>query len=305
MTPGRVVVFTTPKSGANRRRPARLRALQEVGRQRGAEVYATRSLDELDDVMASLADDPPDILCINGGDGSVHRVLTAAVGAFDTLPTVALLPGGTMDIAARSTGWLGRGADGLVRVLSGRTTTTTRSLLTVDGKWSGFLFGNGLIARFLEVYEQVDDPNALRAAQILARGTASAMVGGPFVKQLTRRWHGTVELDGELLEGDDWLAIAAGTVEQIGLGFKPFRMARAGQMHAVGLGSSVARFARELPRVYGRRPLKEPGNVEQEARKMVLRSEEPATFMVDGDFHRGGTELVVEVGATVTLLVPN
>ncbi|MCA9566415.1 MAG: hypothetical protein KC656_01175 [Myxococcales bacterium] len=300
----KVAVFATPKSGANRRRPRRLRALAEVAEAHGAVLHATHSLEELDRAVASLAHDRPDVLAINGGDGTVHRVLTAAVQVLDPLPTLAILPGGTMDIAARSTGWLGRGAEGLERVCAGGLRTTERSLLTVDGRWAGFLFGNGLIARFLEVYEEVPDPTAARAAQILARGAASAMVGGPFAEQLTRRWRGEVELDGEVLAGDDWLAVAAGTVEQIGLGFRPFRDARAGRMHAVALGSSVGRFARELPRVYGRRPLREPGNVERPATRLVLRSDEPASFMVDGDFHRGGQELVVEVGQTVTLLVP-
>jgi diacylglycerol kinase family enzyme len=296
--------MASPRSGANRRRPARLRALEELAHTRGARLYATRTLDALDAAMRELATDPPDVLCINGGDGSVHRVLTSAVQHLPTLPTLALLPGGTMDIAARSTGWLGRGATGLRRVLDGDLTTTERSLMLVDGRWAGFLFGNGLIARFLEVYEEVDDPTALRAAQILGRGAASAVVGGPFAARLTRRWRGEVELDGEVLPGDDWLAVAAGTVEQIGLGFRPFREARAGQLHAVGLGSSVGRFARELPRVYRRRPLREPGNVERAARRLVLRSDEPASFMVDGDHHTGGNELVVEIGPTVRFLVP-
>lgn len=300
----KVAVFASPRSGANRRRPARLRALEDVARRTGAVVHATSTVEELEAAMQSLAAEPPDVLAINGGDGSVHRVLTAAVQVFPTLPTLALLPGGTMDIAARSTGWLGRGADGLERVMAGGLTTTDRSLLTIDGRWAGFLFGNGLIARFLEVYEEVPDPTAIRAAQILARGAASAVVGGPFATRLTRRWTGEVEVDGEILPADDWLAVAAGTVEQIGLGFRPFRHAEAGVMHAVGLGCPVGSFARELPRVYRKRPLEEAGNVERKARRLVLRSDEPASFMVDGDFHRGSRELVVEIGQTVSLLVP-
>lgn len=300
----KVAVFASPKSGTNRRRPGRLRALEDTARAHGAEIFATSTLSGLDAAMASLGDSPPDVLAINGGDGTVHRVLTAALQVFDPLPTLALLPGGTMDIAARSTGWLGRGHQGLERLMQGGLQTTERSLLVADGQWAGFLFGNGLIARFLEVYEEVEDPTAVRAAQILARGAASAAVNGPFVRRLTRRWEGEVELDGDRLENRDWLAIAAGTVEQIGLGFRPFRDAGPGRMHAVALGSSVGSFARELPRVYRGRPLKQPGNVERTASRLVLRSEEPATFMLDGDFHRGGQELVVELGPTVRLLVP-
>lgn len=299
----KVAVFASPKSGTNRRHPGRLRALEDTARAHGAELFATSTLTELDAAIASLTASPPDVLAINGGDGTVHRVLTSALQVLDPLPTLAILPGGTMDIAARSTGWLGRGHHGLARLMQGGLATTERSLLVADGRWAGFLFGNGLIARFLEVYEEVEDPTAARAAQILARGAASAAVNGPFVKRLTRRWEGEVELDGEVLPNRDWLAVAAGTVEQIGLGFRPFRHAAAGRMHAVALGSPVARFALELPRVYRRQPLKQAGNVERTATRLVLRSEEEASFMLDGDFHRGGKELVVELGPTVSLLV--
>ncbi len=299
-------IFASPRSGANRKRPARLRELAAVAEAHGVTLHVPEDLRALRHRMAALAAHPPSLLVINGGDGTIHRVLTEAVGVFDPLPDVAIIPGGTMDIVARSTGWFGRGAAGLQRLLVGTHACTERSTLMVDGRWCGFLFGNGLIARFLEVYEEAPEVSAWRAAQILARGTVSALVGGPFARRLTRRWRGQVELDGAVLPGQDWLAVAAGTVEQIGLGFRPFRDAEVGRMHAVAAGSGVARFARELPRIYRGRPLREAGNLERTARRMVLRGEEPASsFMIDGDFHRAGAELVVEIGPTVRFVVPD
>lgn len=305
-----VAVLASPKSGANRRAPRRLAALASLAKDHGARFEAPEGLDALERTLRDLADAGVRTLAVNGGDGTLHRVITSAAAAWgeDALPRIAILPGGTMNIAARSTGWLGRAPEALARVLERPETVRARptSLLRIDGRWLGFLWGNGLIARFLEVYEEVEDPTTTRAAAILARGAASALVGGPFAAQLTRRWSGTVEIDGETLERTDWLAVAAGTVEQIGLGFRPFRFVadHPGRMHAVGLGCSVARFAPELPRVYARLPLAAADNVERVATRLVLRSDEPATFMVDGDFHRGGNELVVEVGPSLDLLVP-
>lgn len=305
----RVAVIGSPRSGANRRNPRRLETLQRLTEEAGHIFLAPDSLAGLEAAIQGLPE--IDILAVNGGDGTLHRVLTAAVGAFgEDLPEVAILPGGTMNIAARSSGWLGKPIPALQAVLShaDRPSLVRRRhwLLRIDERWYGFLWGNGLIARFLEVYEEVDDPTTARAASILARGAASALVQGPFVKRLTRRWEGELEIDGVVHPRKDWLAVAAGTVEQIGLGFRPFRMVseHPGQMHAVGLGCSVGQFARELPRVYSKRPLGHPENVEQPARRLVLRSDERATFMVDGDFHRGGTELVVETGPSIDLLVP-
>ena len=308
----KLAVVASPKSGANRRNPRRLETLERLCRESGATFIAPDGLDALGRAIAAL--DDVDVLAVNGGDGTLHRVLTFAVEAFgDDLPEVAILPGGTMNIAAHSTGWLGKPIEGLQTVLAHLESPDRGILerrrtwtLRVDERWIGFLFGNGLIARFLEVYEEVDDPTAARAAAILARGAASALVNGPFVKRLTRRWEGELTIDGVVQDRSSWLAVAAGTVEQIGLGFRPFRYVEdhPGQMHAVGLGSSVARFARELPRVYRRQALAADTNLERPARRLVLRSDERAAFMVDGDFHRGGNELVVEVGPSVDLLVP-
>jgi diacylglycerol kinase family enzyme len=308
----KLAVVASPKSGSNRRNPRRLETLERLSRESGATFLAPDGLDALGAAIAEL--DDVDVLAVNGGDGTLHRVLTFAVDAFgEDLPEIAILPGGTMNIAAHSTGWLGKPIEGLQAVLDHLDSPERRTLvrrrtwtLRVDERWIGFLWGNGLIARFLEVYEEVDDPTAARAAAILARGAGSALINGPFVKRLTRRWEGELEIDGVVHARNSWLAVAAGTVEQIGLGFKPFRFVddHPGQMHAVGLGSSVARFARELPRVYRRQPLAAEANMEQPARRLVLRSDERAAFMVDGDFHRGGNELVVEVGPSVDLLVP-
>lgn len=304
----RIAVLASPKSGANRRFPKRLERLRAMADRHGARFVAPAGLDALATEVRALADAGITLLAVNGGDGTLHRVITAAASAYgeDSLPQIAILPGGTMNIAARSTGWLGKPELALARVFEGGLAVRPTSLLRVDGQWYGFLWGNGLIASFLELYEEVPDPTALRAATILGRGAASALVGGPFAAQLTRRWRGTVEIDGQMLDRDDWLAVAAGTVEQIGLGFRPFRFTEQGpgRMHAVGLGCAVGRFARELPRVYARQPLLAPENVERSASRLVLRGVEPATFMVDGDFHRGGHELVVDVGPTVALRVP-
>lgn len=297
-------VIASAHSGRNRRNPERLDALQHLAEQGGARFEAPETLDALDATVRAFAAQGVTSLAVNGGDGTLHRVVTAVVAAYgDELPTLAVLPGGTMNIVARSTGWLGRPPQALQRVLEGHTRPRTVSTLKV-GDLYGFLWGNGLLARFLEVYEE-GDPTMVRAATILVRGAASAVVGGPFVQRLTRRWVGRVELDGEPLERTDWLAVAAGTVEQIGLGFRPFRFtSEPGAMHAVGLGSSVARFAFELPRVYGRRPLAAADNLERRVRSIHLVAETPIGFMFDGDFHRGGPELTVELGPDVRFLVP-
>jgi hypothetical protein len=56
--------------------------------------------------------------------------------------------------------------------------TVRRTLLEVDGQQYGFLFGNGLIARFLEVYYEGGEPTPAKAVWLLLRASCSAAVGG-------------------------------------------------------------------------------------------------------------------------------
>lgn len=298
-----LAVIGSAHSGQNRRRPERLVQLRRMAEEAGARFEAPEGLDALAETVADLAEAGVTTLAVNGGDGTLHRVVTAAMHAFDAPPDFAVLPGGTMNIVARSTGWLGAPEEALGRVISGQVQRRERSLLQV-GELYGFLWGNGLLARFLEVYEE-GDPTVLRAAAILGRGAASALVGGAFVKRLTRRYEGRLLVDGVEQDRRDWLAVAAGTVEQIGLGFRPFRFTdQVGHLHAVGLGSSVGRFAFELPRVYLRKPLAASTNQEWPAQRLELHADEPIGFMLDGDFHRGGCSLTVQVGPSVHFLVP-
>ncbi len=160
--------------------------------------FAPQSLEELSAVAMQLAADPPDVLALHGGDGTMHRALTAMVHAFGDrpLPRVVVLPGGTMNIVASSVGMKLRAADALALGATASPRTVRRWLLRIDGDRYGFLFGNGIVARFLELYYEKPDPTPFDAGWLLARGVASTVVGGPLIRQLTRRFDGEVVVDG-------------------------------------------------------------------------------------------------------------
>jgi diacylglycerol kinase (ATP) len=259
-----------------------------------------------------------DVVCVNGGDGSVHKVVTALAQAWGDapLPRIAVLPGGTMNIVANSVGATGRPSDLLERLVAAYHTgeplpTTRRWLMRFEGEGlddgpRGFLFGNGIIARFLEVYYEGAEPTPAKAARLLAHGAMSALVNGRFVRRLTQPWQGTVTLDGAPWGGDIWTAVAIGTVEQIGLGFTPFHSLgeNPGRMHVVGIGGTVVDLARDLPRIYRGRGPAQPGNLELPASEAVLRANEPIPFMIDGDFYRTGGELRISMERPVDFIVP-
>jgi diacylglycerol kinase family enzyme len=301
----RIAAIANPRSRKNRRDPSRLEALREQLGGTG-EVYAPESLAQLAEVAAIHAADPPDVLAVSGGDGTLHRVFTELVPATGgVLPKTLVLRGGTMNIVADSVGMRLRADRALALAQAGGWRTTRRWLLKIDGRKYGFLFGNGIVARFLELYYQKPEPAPADAGWLLARGVASLLVGGPLIRQLTRRFEGTVEVDGVAMPEDSWVAVAAGTVEQLGLGFQPFYRVpeNPGRMHVVGVGGPVSDLAIGLPRVRMGKPLRGRHHHAAVGSTLLLRGHEPLGYMMDGDFHAGGTEISVEMGPPVDFVV--
>lgn len=310
-------LITNPKSRKNRRDPGIAMNLAYLLGERGD--FATPSdLGALADTVRRFADADIDLLCVNGGDGTVHQAMTALLRVWPAgrpLPRVAVLPGGTMNIVANSIGVKGDAGRALGRVLdayhAGRVLPSTRRrLLRVDLPGEppvyGFLSGNGIIARFLEVYYAEPDPSPAVVARLLARGVASTLVGGRFARKLTQPYVGRVALDGVDWPGTTWTAVAIGTVEQIGLGFTPFYRVREepDRMHVVGIGGTIVDLARELPSIYLGRGIHQPGNREGTCATLLLEADGDIPMMVDGDFYPAKGRAELRVDAEVELVLP-
>ncbi len=310
-------VITNPMSRKNRKDPAVARTLAYVLGEKG-QFVAPGDLEALARTARRFRDHRIEALCINGGDGTVHQSLTAMVRAYgeDPLPPVAILRGGTMNIIADSVGMRISAEAMLDQVVdayhSGAELPERRArLLEVrldDGPPRyGFLSGNGVIAGFLEEYYRKPSPSPIDAATLLARGAVSAVVGGRTVKRLLRPWSGAPVLDGQRWPDQEWVAIAVGTVEQMGLGFRVFHRLAANPdaLQVVAIGSSVARLARDLPSLYAGRGVRSPGNRSEVGQRLVLESTGPFGLMVDGDLYRTpGRRVEYRVGPEVRLLLP-
>lgn len=311
-------VITNPLSRKNRRDPRVVRTLAYVLGERGHFV-APDDLDALAATTRRFRDHQIDVLCINGGDGTVHQAMTALVRAYDEhapLPPVAILRGGTMNIIADSVGMTIPAEAMLDQIVdayhSGDLLPERRVRLLkveIDDEVPvyGFLSGNGVIAGFLDVYYAKKDPSHVDAAALLVRGAASAMVGGPLVRRLLRPWRGRVLLDGVAWPPSEWVAVALGTIEEMGLGFKVFHLLRdhPQRLQVVGIGSRVSRLALELPGLYAGRGVHRPANSSQVAEVVELEGEGAFTVMVDGDLYRAHTGRVrYSVGPELRLLLP-
>jgi diacylglycerol kinase family enzyme len=224
-----IVVFVNPHTRANRRHPSRAGRFADTLGDRGR-VVAPGSLEELANEARRLAEAPPALVGIHGGDGTLHRTVSALIRAFaatstaSRLPPLAILPGGTMNVVARSLGVLCHPEKLLQKVVAdlrdGRPAeTVVRRCLRVGDSF-GFVFGNGLMANFLEEYYGKRGYGPRRAVYILARTFLSAVVRGPYARRMFRSFAGQVWVDGQLLPWTRLTGLGVATVREVGLGFK-------------------------------------------------------------------------------------
>lgn len=274
--------------------------------------YATRSLDDLYRAAEEFKRAEIDILGINGGDGTIHVTLTAFAQVYGEtpLPRIAILPGGTLNTIAAGIGLRGKPQDVLYEVIEryhqGEDLRfVERNALKINDK-VGFIFGNGLVAHFLEAYYATGRPSPMTGARLVVRTVLGALFRTKFVKSLFRRWRGQVTVDGEVWARPDFAAVTGATVTEIGLGFKPFYRAieKPDQFALLGIHCSPLALALEVPRIHRGHAIRRDKVISQTARRVTLASEEPFSYTIDGDLYGGAKEIVLETGPRLKLLLP-
>lgn len=150
-------IITNPHSKLNKRDPNRQRLLGYILGEHG-KLELTTSLADLARVAENFRDHEISVLAINGGDGTISRTITAFIRAYGNkpLPQVLILRGGTINLLADNLGLRGSPETILVRFiesLSGIRQVKTEVYRTIRVKEHyGFLFGNGMVANYLEEF---------------------------------------------------------------------------------------------------------------------------------------------------------
>jgi diacylglycerol kinase family enzyme len=308
-------VIWNPRSGRNRRDPqAAVRLARTLG-DHGI-LRAARSMDDLHGIAEDFKRLGIDVLGISGGDGTNHVTLTGFLNVYagSALPQIAFLRGGTMNTVADSLGIRRDHPEGLLgRLIRDYARNQAMPLENVErhvlriGDHYGFLFGTGVVRGFLEEYYRGGEPSPLVAARTLLRGIGSTIVRGPMIRRMAAPFRGSVEVDdGTVWPTDDYLAVTGGSIDQIGLGFRPFHRfgERAGGFHLLGIKARPVAFVRELPRIFRGEPMRPGRALEATPTRAVLRSEDGIMrYMVDGDLHERPGELEVATGPKVKIVV--
>lgn len=304
-------VITNPRSRVNKRDPQRMRQLGYLLGSRGS-AEATKSLDDLYRAAEEFKAAGIDVLGINGGDGTIHVTLTAFLQVYSgaPFPKVAILPGGTLNTIAAGLGIRGRPQEMLYEVIDryhqGDDLRTVDVNILKIGERFGFIFGNGLIANFLEAYYATGRPSPIMGAKLLARAVGSGIFRTAFAKQLFRRFVGRVTVDGERWARADFATVTGGTVPEIGLGFTPFYRCNETPEHfaLLGIHTTPLGLILDLPRIYRGRPMRRDKAISAVAREALLESDEPFSYTIDGDIYKAAKELKLSTGPRLRLIVP-
>jgi diacylglycerol kinase family enzyme len=312
---GGIGIVNNPRSRRNRRRPGVAPRLREQLGDDG-EVADAATPDELDRAVERFRAAGVEIVGVNGGDGTGHFVLTALARAYGAapLPRLLLLRGGAMNTVAHGHG-IGGGPERILREVLIRRRhgfplrTAQRDLLQVraDGGEPrfGFIFGTGAMVAFLEAYYASGRPSPATAAALVARGIGSALVGGGFAADLTRRARLRVATDGDEWEDASYLAVAAGSTPDAGFGFQAFHRCgeQPGFFHAVGITGTLGQLARALPRLRRGRPWRRRVAQDEVARLLELEGDTRG-YTVDGDLYPSRGSIRVETGPAVEIVLP-
>ena len=309
-------VVLNPKSGKNLRDPGAARRLARTLGDRGV-VREAHSIDELYRIAEDFQRLEIDVLGISGGDGTNHVTLTGFIDVYQSqsLPQVAFLRGGTMNTVANSIGVPRGKPEGLLdRLLRAYAERAVRPLANVErnvmhiGSTYGFLFGTGAVYGFLAEYYRngTGKPSPIVAARTLLTGVGSALVGGEVVSRIAAPFRGWVELDdGTKWPERDYFSVAGGTIDQIGLDFKPFYRwgERPGTFHLLGIHTSAMGFVADLPRIWRAEPMRDGKTYEATPASARLHSHDGTMrYMIDGDLHESEGPLDVTIGPRVKIL---
>src|SRR5262249_52584937 len=148
---------------------------------------------------------------------------------------------------------------------------------------------------FIADYSRAEERDGLWAAKVLARACAKVVTGQPTI--VAQRWEGSVIVDDEEVFPDrNYLAIGAGTVDQIGLGFRTFYRCneQPGTFQILGIHTSALGFVRKLPDVWRARSMGPERTYDRLARRAVIEARYGVvSYCCDGDVHDHRGPLVV------------
>lgn len=322
-SPGERVVGLIINPGSRRTGKRLDRILEVAHAGAGIHYHVTRHEAEAAKALSDLAAKGVNVLAICGGDGTISRVLTPLLERrpFDTLPLIALLPGGTANMIARDIGLRGP-VDVALRHLRnwadedlGEPVFVRRPVLRVSqgeeqAAHCGMFFGAGAIVQGIEYTNENIHSRGLKHELSLGLGLVRTMWGiarqDPRFIQLASM---SIGLDDEPSgPPHDIVMLFASTLERLFLNIRPYWGTETDRpLRATIIRSPAKRLIRTLPALLRGKPNRnltpEAGYLSHNVGRVNLHFDGPYTL--DGEIlhaHAGRGPVEVSEGGKLTFL---
>lgn len=275
----------------------------------GLTFFQSSDIAELHENIKKIVNGKPDYICIGGGDGTIHVVLTELINAYKPhpIPPVLILKEGTMDNIARTIHLEGHGDEILARMVSAiqkeqNIQIFRRDTIEINNKYC-FLFGLGFITNFLKLVYSGGEKGALRNTYVGAKSIVEALLniteGEVFINM-----DFTIEADGRLIEINKLTGILSGTVEHIGMGFSPLIEASVipGKFQNIILGMEPRHVLFNISKLKHGERILESGYANFHSSLMKLSHDGRFEYTMDGDIYTAENELVIKAGPAIDLV---
>ena len=305
-------IIFNPHSRSNRKHPQRAERLGFIVGDKGS-CHATQKPEDVEGLAHHFKERQIEVLGISGGDGTIHTALTTFLKVYGEtpLPQIALLRGGTMNNTATNLGIYGTPEDILSKLIlnyhTGSFKTTPLSLLEVNGRY-GFVFGMGVVTRFLQEFEERNRGHVSpgKAAVLLAQYMLASICNTDAAKKMCEHVSMKVTVNGEVLPFPDYVMLFAGSVESLCFQFRPMWRARerSGQFHFMGISSTPRQLLSVFPRAWFKLPIKKPFVIDRVGQEMTLECENPEWYTIDGEFPEPPVKQIkLNVGPTIQVVL--
>lgn len=311
----RLGVISNPRSGHNREH---LPAVREcLARCPGLLLHReTQGVEDIPEVLQSMARAGVDTLVINGGDGTVAAVLGELLESrtFTNLPRIALLPAGTANMSAGDVGVRGglrRAARHLLdwsrsppseQAAAAQAERSLLRLVSADGRVRhGMFLGAGAVISGTEYAHREIHARGLRDDASLALSVARTLWG---LVRGDPAFSGGVQVRLRTAEGAggdyDTLILALSTLRRLSFGMRPFWGEPAGPLRLTLIERRATRFLPRFLRIIAGRP----GRRVNAANGYHSFSTAALTLTLDGEVNLDGEVFRSEGPLAITATAP-
>jgi hypothetical protein len=304
----RAAVITNPHSARNRRHAARVSRLLD-------DAVIHRVCDSVADIPGVLEEFTAanvDVIGINGGDGTIHQVITA-LGRSRTsaeLPMLALLPGGTTNMSARDLNGgplsLERALEAFVESVRHARAPTLREIIRVSDDSGqerlGFCFGIGAVIRGIEYcHERIF---ALGIREEWASGVAMARAAWGSRRNPSSRKASRSRRDRREDHAGNASIFLVSALRSLFLGIRPFWGDGPDPLAMTWVAEDAHRFLRRFPALLrgdgGQLP-ESDGYLSRRVRRVEVSGDEH--YQIDGEiYHAPGGRLALDAYGPVRIL---